>query len=121
MTALAGLRVLIVEDEALIAMMAEDMLESLGCTIVAIAASVRDAMAAIGAHAFDVAILDVNLNGERSMRVASGLKAAERRFVFTTGYGSDGVDAEHGDVPVLTKPYALADLEAALAACVGRV
>lgn len=115
MSAIAGLRVLIVEDEALIAMMAEDMLDGIGCTIVATPSTVRDAHTAFDAHQFDVAMLDVNLNGERSMGLATTLKARGIPFLFTTGYGSDGVDDEHADCEVLTKPYALAELEDALA------
>ncbi|MBA3897685.1 MAG: response regulator [Sphingomonadaceae bacterium] len=116
MTGLRGLRVLIVEDEALIAMMAEDMLDGLGCAVAGVATSVGEAHAAIERDDFDAAMLDVNLNGDTSMGVASALKASGRRFLFTTGYGSNGVSAEHADVPVLAKPYAIADLERALAA-----
>ena len=120
MSALAGLRVMIVEDEALIAMMAEDMLDGIGCNVVATPATVRDAYAAFDAHDFDVAMLDVNLNGERSMGLAAALKQRGMPFVFTTGYGSDGVDAEHSEIEVLTKPYSLGELEDALARTAGR-
>lgn len=117
---LDGVRILIVEDEALIAMLAEDMLESIGCKIVAVAATVRDAMATIEAHEFDAAMLDVNLNGDTSMGVASAVRAKGIPYVFTTGYGSDGVDADHAGAPVLAKPYVLGDLEAALRRCLDR-
>jgi CheY-like chemotaxis protein len=109
------LRVLLVEDEALIAMMAEDMIEGLGHRVVRICPTLAEALAAAGEGGFDCALLDVNLNGDSSMPVAAALKAQECRFAFTTGYGSSGVDDAHCDVPVLTKPYALADLEAMLA------
>jgi CheY-like chemotaxis protein len=114
---LNGLRVLIVEDEALIAMMAEDMIDSLGCTVAGLASTVSDAQTALANVKFDVAVLDVNLNGATSMGLATALKQRGTPFAFTTGYGADGIDAEHLDMPVLTKPYSIADLEAALIAC----
>jgi DNA-binding response OmpR family regulator len=116
---LNGLRVLIVEDEALIAMMAEDMIDSLGCTVAGLAATVTDAHKALGTIDFDVAVLDVNLNGTTSMALAVALKDRGTPFAFTTGYGADGIDPEHLDMPVLTKPYSIADLEAALITCAG--
>ena len=93
-------------------MMAEDMIESLGHTLAATAATLGDARAAIDKGRFDLALLDVNLNGDSSMPLATQLKVAGRPFAFTTGYGSAGIDAEHADRPVLTKPYSLTDLEA---------
>ncbi|MDB5715022.1 MAG: response regulator [Sphingomonadales bacterium] len=117
---LAGLRVLIVEDEALIAMMAEDMIDSLGCVVAGQASTVADAYAALEATQFDIALLDVNLNGNTSMGVAVALKVRGMPFAFTTGYGADGIDIEHRDMPVLTKPYSIADLERALVDCAGK-
>jgi CheY-like chemotaxis protein len=120
MNGVAGLRILLVEDEALIAMMAEDMLESIGCAPVTVAPSVADALAALETGPFDVAMLDVNLNGERSMAVANRVRALGIPYIFTTGYGAGGVEPAHADAPVLAKPYVLADLEAMLARCAGR-
>lgn len=119
MSQLNGLRVLIVEDEALIAMMAEDMIDSLGCTVAGLAATIADAYKALDTIEFDLAMLDVNLNGTTSMELARTLKERGTPFAFTTGYGADGIDAEHLDMPVLTKPYSIADLEAALTTCNG--
>jgi CheY-like chemotaxis protein len=110
-----GLRVLLVEDEALIAMMAEDMIDSLGHRVVCTAATLTEALDLCTTAAFDAALLDVNLNGDTSMAIASALKRRGCPFAFTTGYGAGGVDPEHGDCPVLTKPYALGALEAVLA------
>jgi CheY-like chemotaxis protein len=109
------LRLLLVEDEALIAMMAEDLLETLGHEVAVTAATLGDALAACATHAFDAALLDVNLNGESSMPIAAALKDLGCPFAFTTGYGAGGIDACHSDMPVLTKPYALGDLETVLA------
>jgi CheY-like chemotaxis protein len=113
MSGLRGLRILLVEDEPIIAMTAEDMLESLGCAVVASAASLDEALAAGEAGGFDVAMLDINLNGVASLPVADALKAAGTPFIFTTGYGAGGC-GPHCDVPLVTKPYRLSDLEEAL-------
>lgn len=112
------LRVLIVEDEALIAMMAEDMVDSLGHMHVATAATLVEAKKAIAELDFDAALLDVNLSGDNSMELAALLKERGRPFAFTTGYGAGGIDLEHRDCPVLTKPYSLAELETTLMAFV---
>jgi CheY-like chemotaxis protein len=111
---LAGVRVLLVEDEAIIAMTAEDMLEELGCALAATASSVAEAFACVEERSFDVALLDINLNGEQSLPVAARLKEKGKPFVFTTGYGSAGSSAEHADVPLVTKPYQMSDLESAI-------
>jgi CheY-like chemotaxis protein len=110
----ASLRLLLVEDEALIAMMAEDLIETLGHKVATTAASLAEAHAACAAGGFDAALLDVNLNGDTSMSLAAALKARNCPFAFTTGYGAGGIDAEHAEMPVLTKPYALAELEIVL-------
>jgi len=107
----APLRLLLVEDESLIAMMAEDLIEMVGHEVVVTAATLEDARVACLAGNFDAALLDVNLNGESSMPLAALLKARDIPFAFTTGYGAGGIDAEHRDMPILTKPYALASLE----------
>lgn len=117
--ALDGLRVLLVEDEPIIAMTAEDMLEILGCAVVASAATLGEALAAAGAGGFDVAMLDINLNGVVSLPVADALKAAGTPFIFTTGYGAGGC-GPHEDVPLVTKPYRIVDLAQALARATGR-
>ena len=101
----AGTRVLIVEDEAIIAMTAEDMVEDLGCTIAGIASNLAEALAHAEAGGFDVALLDINLHGENSMAVAELLAAKGTPFVFTTGYGTTGPGANFVGVPVLSKPY----------------
>jgi CheY-like chemotaxis protein len=110
----AALNILLVEDEPLIAMTATDLLDALGHHVVAVAPSVEDALKAIEIRAFDIAMLDVNLNECSSLPVADRLRATNKRYFFTTGYGSGGVNAAHRDVPVLTKPYTLAELEAVL-------
>lgn len=110
-----SLRLLLVEDEALIAMMAEDLIDSLGHQVVRTASTFAEGQTACAVPDFDAALLDVNLNGESSMALAAALKERGCPFAFTTGYGAGGIDPDHADMPVLTKPYALAELEAVLA------
>ena len=111
-----GVRVLLVEDEAIIAMTAEDMLDELGCITAATASSLPEALAAAERETFDVALLDINLNGAESLPVAARLREMGLPFVFTTGYGAAGSGDEYRDVPLVTKPYQLADLEKAIEA-----
>jgi CheY-like chemotaxis protein len=113
---LTGVRVLLVEDEPIIAMTAEDMLGELGCTVAAIAATLGEALEAVEREAFDLVLLDINLNGAESHPVAERLRAKGRPFVFTTGYGAD---AARG-APVVAKPYRLRDLETAIREALGR-
>ena len=102
---LSGRRVLVVEDEMLILMAIEDMLADLGCTSIAAAATIERALALIEAEPFDVAILDVNLDGQRSYPVAKALNDRGVPFAFSTGYGGHGADAGFGNGSVLSKPY----------------
>ncbi|MEA3008983.1 MAG: hypothetical protein QOJ91_675 [Sphingomonadales bacterium] len=117
---LAGVRVLLVEDEAIIAMTAEDMLDELGCTTVATSSNLADAMAATEASDFDIALLDINLNGLDSLPVADRLREAGLPFVFTTGYGAAGRSHAHAEAPLIAKPYQLHDLEKAIREALGR-
>ncbi len=108
------LRILLVEDETLIAMLAEDLIGTLGHHVVHTATTLAEARVACDKNDFDVALLDVNLNGENSMAIATALKQRARPFAFTTGYGASGVSDMHNDCPVLTKPYALDELDGLL-------
>ena len=98
-------RVLVVEDNMLIALDAEDMMMELGADAVETASSVAQAMAIINAQAPDFALLDVNLGSETSVPVAERLAELGVPFVFATGYGTRP-PAEFGDeVGVVSKPY----------------
>lgn len=108
---LTGLRVLVVEDEALVAMLVEDMLGDLGCHVLGPAGSVRTALELIERETPQAAILDVNLGGEPVYPVADALKAAGVPYVLATGYGEYGVAEAYRGVPVLQKPFEQADLE----------
>jgi len=114
-----GLRILLVEDEAVIAMTAEDMIEELGCVVSGQAATVKEALDHVQRDNFDLALLDINLNGIMSTPVAHALRAAGKQFIFTTGDGISGSDISFADVPVVTKPYTLFSLSAAISDMAG--
>jgi CheY-like chemotaxis protein len=109
------LRLLVVEDESLIAMMIEDMAEELGHTVVAKATNIREATNKIEAGEFDVALLDVNLAGEFSYSLAEMLQTRDVPFVFTTGYGA-GIEEKWRSCKILQKPFAEDQLKAELVA-----
>ena len=108
---LSGRRVLLVEDEVMVAWVLEDMLAELGCTVVGPAARVDQALAMIEAEAVDAVVLDVNLNGERSYPVADALAARGVPFVFSTGYNKNGLHAGYLGFPMLQKPFELSTLD----------
>ncbi|HEY2178547.1 MAG TPA: response regulator [Caulobacteraceae bacterium] len=114
-TTLAGRRVLLVEDEAMIAMLLEDMLADLGCEVVGPAYAVGHALELANApEAIDVAILDVNLGGAPVFEVADALRARRVPMVFSTGYGEAGLRKQDQGAPVLGKPFRTEDLAIAL-------
>ncbi len=114
MTRLTGRRVLVVEDEALVAMLVEDALLDAGASVIGPAATVAEALALLERETPEAAVLDLNLAGETSTPVADALAARGVPFVVATGYGADGLPAGHAEVPVLAKPYDPDDLTAAL-------
>jgi CheY-like chemotaxis protein len=116
----ATLRVLVVEDELMIRMLLEDMLGELGHTIAAAAARIDEALEAARTAEVDLAILDVNLNGEPVSPVADALVARGVPFVFATGYGEHGLPAPYRDPPTLKKPFQLESLEQMLLSVTGR-
>ena len=102
---LSGRRVLVVEDETMVAWLLEDMLADLGCAVVGPAAHVNQALAMLDAEAIDAAVLDVNLNGQNSYPVADALAARGVPFVFSTGYNKDSLPNSYQGFPVLQKPF----------------
>lgn len=100
---LEGKRILIVDDEFMIALMAEELVRDFGATPVGPAASLDEALGFAKSGGFDAALLDVNLNGAASEPVARELKRQNIPFVLVTGYGR--VDWADPDTLVLTKPY----------------
>jgi CheY-like chemotaxis protein len=111
---LAARRILIVEDEVIIAMMIEDFLVELGWVVLGPAARREQALAMVRDADIDAALLDVNLNGGDSFAVADILSQRHIPFVFATGYGSAGVADRFQGVPTLTKPFARDKLDRAL-------
>ena len=113
---LSGRRVLVIEDEMMVAMLLQDMLADLGCAVVGPAARVEQALAIIqAAGALDAAVLDVNLNGQRSYPVADVLAARSVPFVFATGYGEDSLMNGYRSFPLLQKPFKQSELGDTLA------
>jgi CheY-like chemotaxis protein len=113
MTTLSGRRVLIVEDEALVAMLAEDFLIELGAVVVGPATSIDDAMAMIAGHEIDAALLDINIRGERSDRVADALRLRGIPIVCATGYGEGAAEFARGSA-IVAKPYSKEKLDRSL-------
>jgi len=118
---LAGRKVLVVEDEPLVAMTVEDMLTELGCTVVGPAMQLAHGLRLAETAQLDAAVLDINLNGTRSFPVAGVLQARGIPFLFATGYGG-GEALEGRQEPMIQKPYQmerLAEMLTALISCEG--
>jgi CheY-like chemotaxis protein len=107
---LAGLRVLVVEDEMMVSMLIEDMLSDLGCVVVGPAARLDEAMELARTQEIDCAVLDVNLGGQPIFPLADQLRELGRPFAFATGYGDAGIRDEDRGTPVLQKPFREGDL-----------
>jgi CheY-like chemotaxis protein len=103
-------RILLVEDEMLVAMLLEDMLSEAGHTIVGPLARVDHAVNAARNEPLDLAILDVNVGGDEVYPVAEALAARNIPFAFATGYGAHGLLAPWQDRPTLQKPFHRSDL-----------
>ena len=119
---LQGLRVLIVDDEALVAMLLEDMVGDLGCEVSGAAGRVSQALDMVRdpAFAFDVAVLDVNVAGESIAPVAQAVLERGCGLVFATGYGESGVPEAFRGRPTLQKPFGLPDVAGRLKEAAGR-
>jgi CheY-like chemotaxis protein len=102
--------VFLVEDEAMIRMMVADMLEELGYSIAAETGEIEQALKLARTAKFDIAILDVNVNGKLISPVAEVIEARNRPFIFATGYGTQGLPPEYRDRPVLQKPFQMENL-----------
>jgi CheY-like chemotaxis protein len=112
----ANLSVLLVEDEAVVAMLLEDMLSDLGHRVVASATRMDEAMKFAAELTFDLAIVDLNLNGERSDQIAQLLTSRGIPFVLATGYGAAGLEQYWKGVPAVQKPFQLNELSKAITA-----
>ncbi|KQT50926.1 response regulator [Aureimonas sp. Leaf454] len=106
MNRLRGIKVFVVEDESLVAMQLEDMLLDFGCDLVGLAMRVGRAMEMLAKVAeVDIAILDVNIGGDKVYPVADALRARAIPIIFATGYGRAGVEPEWQSYDILQKPY----------------
>jgi CheY-like chemotaxis protein len=115
--ALTGKRVLVLEDEPLIAMVLVDILEEAGCTVVGPAHDADQAAKLIAENPIDVAVLDVNLgSGRTSATIADSLKSVGTPFIFATGYGEMGLRSADRNELRVDKPYCAPTILATVAA-----
>jgi CheY-like chemotaxis protein len=111
-------RILVVEDEAMISMLLEDMVLDFGGEIVGPVAKFDDALELAHKAEFGVAVLDLNLNGTLSYPIAEVIRERGIPVIFATGYGADGLLDRFRDCPTLQKPFSQQDFaEAVAAAC----
>jgi len=117
MNDIAGLSLLLVEDEYLIALDAEEMLRELGAAKIEVVGTFEDAQQRTQDGAFDLAVLDVNINGKLSYPLADNLRRRGIPFVFATGYGRhDYTLGEFEGAACVSKPYTIECLRQALLA-----
>lgn len=102
--------ILLVEDEVMIRMMVADMLEELGYTIAGEAGDIDEGIRLVQSIDFDIAILDVNVNGKVITPVAEAVQMRGKPFVFATGYGAQGLPEKFRDRPTLQKPFQIETL-----------
>jgi DNA-binding response OmpR family regulator len=107
---LKGVRVLVVEDEYLVAVLIEQILESAGCVVMGPIPRVPEALDAVDNDNYDAAVLDVNLAGERINPVAAALSERDVPFMFVTGYGANALPREYSERPHIGKPFRMAEL-----------
>ena len=112
MNSLAGMTALVVEDEPIVAMLAEDLLFDMGFGNVVVSGSVKRALEALRDHRVDLAVLDINLNGEKSFPVADYLSERNIPFLFASGYTDHVTPFPHA--VLINKPYGLDQLTAAV-------
>lgn len=107
-------KILIVEDEMLVAMFIEDTVLDLGHQVVGPAMRLETALDIAASEDIDFAILDINLAGKQSFPVADRLCERGIPFMFASGYGAAGLTAPYQEAPVLQKPFAPEQIESAL-------
>lgn len=111
---LKGLRVLVVEDEALIAMMVEDMLVEIGCVVAGSVADASGALAVVSSQPVDAVILDIHLADGESYGFADEMLQRGTPIVFCTGDSSSEIRRPYSSQPFITKPFGLEDLSGGL-------
>ena len=111
---LPELRVFIVEDESLIAMLLQNMIEDIGHICAFKASKLDKALVLAANESFDIAILDVNLNGESTYTIADCIMSRGLPVVFSTGYGLQGMSPTYRSLPILQKPFDVGSLRKAI-------
>jgi CheY-like chemotaxis protein len=106
MGVLAGCRVLVADDEPLIAMNLAEELEAAGAVVVGTAASMESAVALLGCEEVDAAVLDIMLGNELVYPLADSLSARSIPYVFATGYLTEALPEKYADIPICGKPFA---------------
>ena len=113
--ALQGRRVLVIEDESLVAMLLETILDDMGCSVIGPESNIDDGLrSAMGEASLDAALLDVNVAGQEVFPIAEALKARGVPFVFSTGYGESGLPEHWRGNPTIQKPFTEAAIRDAL-------
>ena len=119
---LAGRRILVVEDDMLIAVFIEEVLHELGCIVVGPASKLDQALRLANDEVFDAAILDVTIRGGQAFPVAESLRSRGIPFVFASGYGDWALPASLQGQNRLTKPFTIEELQTTMQAlCQGGV
>jgi CheY-like chemotaxis protein len=108
-------RILVVEDEMIVAMFVEDVLGELGYPVAGIVSNMEDGLARAGQDDFDLALLDVHLSGKEVFPLADILVGRNIPMIFATGYGARGLPDRFRDRPVLQKPFNPEELAKVLA------
>jgi CheY-like chemotaxis protein len=113
---LKGLKVLVVEDQPIMAMTLEEMLRAIGCSVVWHASGVTDALAMMRSQRPDCAVVDLYLSGELAYPIARWLAAEGIPFVFLKGYGRRTILGDWASRPAIQKPFSVRSLQAKLEA-----
>ena len=113
---LAGLRVLVVEDEYMVADYISMVLEDFGCDVVGPVGTIEEALAVVNDGGLDGALLDANLSGDSSAPIAVALRAASVPFVVATGYGALELAESLNRAPRIGKPFSETELKARMVA-----
>ncbi len=109
------LNILVVEDEALVAMLVEDMVTAIGHRVIGPVGRQADAIEIIRRdESVDCAIIDLNLDGAKAFAVADALSERRIPFILATGYGGEQIGERFGAAPILHKPFMLGDLRRAI-------
>lgn len=120
MTGTSGLKVFVVEDEGAVALLIEDMLDELGCKVVASVGSLAQAERSAADAEVDLAMLDVNIGGESVLPIAGLFHDRHIPLLFSTGYGEAGLPDQFSGFPVLSKPFSIDQLREKIAAALSR-